>query len=409
MSEQEFPPQSSFKSPDIKSINSGSSISTPSSPISKPTKRGAADSIDQTLQEANDKLSKFQASLSPTVKPTLLSPQVKLERSEDDVKSPTETDSSSTRSLTLNLRNDVKLDEKYKDHKGDLLIISSDGVGFKVQSMYVRAASKILNNKYLALFAPEPIKIHLDDPFIERATTIRLFLDFVHGDIPKPTDDILGTFRRAILLAKKYECHLVLEAVKHFARSYKDGGGSFTSKFIFILGANLGDIQLCHDAIMDAETCILGENDGTASPSEWYDYGHDVDTGLELNERDDELDEEYAIDPSTWYAEDIQHVPPRYLVALMRACRVRNDPIDGSWFDVAKKFEKLMAPRPETRDLRPKPRALDNKRDERKGTVKNIKVEKVDLDIKKDVVVKEKPQVTPKSTKRDGETKKPSK
>ncbi|WVQ62873.1 uncharacterized protein L199_001022 [Kwoniella botswanensis] len=367
------------------SIKSETPLS-PVSPAAKSSNKFDIDSIIQTLGNAKQQLINLQtsSSASPTttknsrgreVKPLPL-PKIDIPKRQKDGLA----------------EKGIKVDDKYNDPKTDLILVSSDGTGFMVQSIYVRAASKILNDKCLALvssLSPDST-IDFDDPSIERATTIRFLLDFIHGDIPEPKHELLGVFRRAILLAQKYECKLVLSAMKTLAKTYHENGEiPFT---VFVLGANLGDVQLCSNAIMDGDE---SPKRGTDNPPEWYDHDgdSDIDEG-DLNEDDGEDgfedDDDSTMDLTTWHTQDIQHVPAKYLAGLLRASRLRNQP-GKDWYDVAHRFEELMSPiqkvDPSTKQ---KEKDMKHKGVVAREKIKDIKVKPVaDGDTKKKIDAKE--------------------
>ncbi|WWD08744.1 hypothetical protein V865_006857 [Kwoniella europaea PYCC6329] len=95
-----------------------------------------------------------------------------------------------------------KLDDRYNDPTADLKIVSSDGVVFKIRSIYLRAASKIFDDKITSLATISDMTLKLEDTSIERATAVRLLLDFLHGQFGQLEYEDLGIFRRSILLAK---------------------------------------------------------------------------------------------------------------------------------------------------------------------------------------------------------------
>ncbi|KAK6907050.1 hypothetical protein I203_101039 [Kwoniella mangroviensis CBS 8507] len=232
-----------------------------------------------------------------------------------------------------------KLDDRYNDPTADLKIVSSDGVVFKVRSIYLRAASKILDNKITSLATSFDMTLRLEDTSIERATAVRLLLEFLHGRIGRLEYNNLGIFRRAILLAKKYDCELVLAAMKQYTRTLTRSGKDVHCRMVFFLGSILDDIDICIDAIRNAEADTWANTEsGLAPPKEWYEH-----LLSDLNDPDDWFDGECSMDPSTWDPEDIYQAPPRYLAGLLRATRVvyRDG---GTWKAAADKFRKVMEP-----------------------------------------------------------------
>ncbi|WVQ62874.1 uncharacterized protein L199_001023 [Kwoniella botswanensis] len=231
-----------------------------------------------------------------------------------------------------------KLDDRYNDPSADLKIVSSDVVVFKVRSIYLRAASKIFDDKITSVATTSHMTLKLEDQSIERATALRSLLDFLHGRIGHLEYGNLGIFRRTILLAKKYDCQLVLTAMRSFARTLTEKS---YSSYRFVLGSNLDDIQLCSRAISTAECEVWGKDDeGRDCPVEWYDYPLGE---LYSNDQHGTRYGECSLDPSTWDIEEIRQVPTRYLAGLLRATRVVYRK-GGTWKAAAARFRKVMEP-----------------------------------------------------------------
>ncbi|WWD08745.1 hypothetical protein V865_006858 [Kwoniella europaea PYCC6329] len=304
-------------SPEVFLIKSESPFS-PVSPVVKSSSKHATHNVNQTLRNPKQKLPVLQSS---------------------------------------------SVDDQYNDPKADLILVSSDGIGFKVQSIYVRAASKILNDKCLALvssLSPIPT-IDFEDRSIERATTIRFLLDFSMAIYPSPNTNFWA-------LAKRYSENGEIPLI------------------VFVLGASLGDIQLCCDAIMDGDE---SHEKGMDDPPEWYDHtGDDVVDKDNLNEGDDGVEDDdnlsSTMDPTTWKTQDIQHIPARYLAGLLRASRVRDQP-GKDWYDVAHKFEDLMSPNQKVdQSIKQEEMVGKDKGVVAKDEIKDIKVKSVvDGDTKK--------------------------
>ncbi|WWC99012.1 hypothetical protein V866_005906 [Kwoniella sp. B9012] len=232
-----------------------------------------------------------------------------------------------------------KLDDRYNDPTADLKIVSSDGVVFKVRSIYLRAASKIFDDKITSLATFSHMTLKLEDASIERATAVRLLLDFLHGRIGHLEYGNLGIFRRTILLAMKYDCRLVLAAMKQYTRTLTRSGKASHAGMLFVLGSNLDDIDICADALRNAKGDKYDNaEDVLKTPKEWYKY-HWSD----LNDPDNMFDGECTLDPSIWDTEDFEQVPARYLAGLLRATRVvyRDG---GTWESAAAKFQDVMQP-----------------------------------------------------------------
>ncbi|WWC59889.1 uncharacterized protein I303_102451 [Kwoniella dejecticola CBS 10117] len=232
---------------------------------------------------------------------------------------------------------ELQLDKKYYDFTGDLRLISTDGIVFRTSSNHLRFSSKAFASMYPLSSSPKTITIQ----FEEEASVLRFFLNFLHGDIPKPKFAFLGDFRRAIGIAKIFDCKLVLTAMKYLARQYMYQD-DYYSRYIFIIGSNLGDINLCADAIRDGDDYAYdSSNNVWEEPMGWYD--EDANKDQDFNEEKDVFDDFPLMLPVTWSVADIKQIPVKYYAALLRATRTFTKD-NNDWYEAANEFEELMSP-----------------------------------------------------------------
>jgi hypothetical protein len=185
-----------------------------------------------------------------------------------------------------------------------------------------------------AIESGKPRVIPLTDETLEDETTVKDFLDLVHGKDVMP---LLADHERAcnmLELLVKYDCPTWLDTCRRYVRlaiaRHQESHNAF---HMFMLAVKLDDPQAVKEAIP------------VAGARRWASDGFNASLDVATTRQKIALG--IPIDPSTLDEEEIVRLPPKYLVALLRALRKRGNTVGWSgdteddWQAVADEFYRV--------------------------------------------------------------------
>ncbi|WVQ81191.1 hypothetical protein IAT38_003313 [Cryptococcus sp. DSM 104549] len=157
----------------------------------------------------------------------------------------------------------VKYSDDYNFPDGDIELVSSCGVRFRVHSYKLRAASSVFNTmmdigKGKSDGSPPVQEVVLTDTKIETAAVITLFLNFVYGKPPKlaTAENVPKHWRQVnkimieplVSFVGKYDATLISMVLSFAMISWLERD-LFHPLEAFALGCTLPDINICKASI----------------------------------------------------------------------------------------------------------------------------------------------------------------
>ncbi|RSH85323.1 hypothetical protein EHS25_005130 [Saitozyma podzolica] len=189
---------------------------------------------------------------------------------------------------------------------GKLEIISSDGVIFKVDPIYLGQVFRDMID--LSKDAADPIELTDDEN--EKASIVARFLDALHGKPIIEAGCKLATLLKVIALSDKYDCASLQHHLQQEFHS-KLLSKTYSSYHAFIVLCKLGDVEGCAAAIRVGGLGVWTRP--TSSPEAPSDNSralHEV------------LLKVGWVDPASWPFNDVLKVDLRFYYALIRAFKV---------------------------------------------------------------------------------------
>ncbi|WWC69210.1 uncharacterized protein I206_103147 [Kwoniella pini CBS 10737] len=306
-------------------------------------------------------------------------------------KKPSQEAISSRKLSTISENTVTSLNQPFQDDTADLVLISSDGLIFKVHHTKLNGCRiefrNALFNNCLSTPPPSPVstttttittttinldlpEIHFLDPTIESSIILSLFLRLLYNlSLPIPNLPIyFQAYENLVKFIKRWECNFVCNDLSRSIRSWLEEGNISSSK-VFKIGDSLNDIDLMRDALKKGgEYTWSGRliedpskrKGRQMSRTSSFTNNQNSLSSLNASARAKPLQESISFDilrdglpdqPSL----DLTAVPYEYFIslsdevkfALLRASRVGRDPnLDTDWEDVSVEFNHVL------RDLR---------------------------------------------------------
>ncbi|ORY27662.1 hypothetical protein BCR39DRAFT_223769 [Naematelia encephala] len=232
-----------------------------------------------------------------------------------------------------------KMHESYNE--GDFTLISSDDVAFKLPKYQLLAMSVVFRNIF-QIGIDTTSEISLDDETIEDSSTLCLVLDLAQGkgsfDVARlatyspsangrsVTPAALGMIRQVMGFIAKWDCPMVALVIRHIHSSLATSGEASVHE-LFRHGAMMYEPDICAMAIRAAalRPRFLTE------PSE-------------ARLLTDQIAKASVFDVVAWRLGEFETVPPKYILALLRATRLcdftRGAKLD--WNAIADEFVRLV-------------------------------------------------------------------
>ncbi|KAK4688151.1 hypothetical protein P7C73_g1957, partial [Tremellales sp. Uapishka_1] len=238
------------------------------------------------------------------------------------------TEKENTENKTAANDSDDELDEYYRASDADLILISSDGVKFKVHKYHISSASSVLHNAMsidTTTLDGELPSIQFCDSRIENALSIRFLLDIVYCRPPPVVPEIpLAYYDAAVGFTVKYECTLALQLFQHRLRHAVTENGANPIE-VFVLAAKMDD----------ALTCYLAFKHGLMWS--WDDEG--TDGQWKSNDIKKCIKGATLFDCTAWSTDYFDRMPGEYMLALIRAGRFASG---TDWAKAPEEFKELL-------------------------------------------------------------------
>ncbi|ORY25242.1 hypothetical protein BCR39DRAFT_291604 [Naematelia encephala] len=195
--------------------------------------------------------------------------------------------------------------------EGDVTLISSDNVSFKIQMFYLQASSAVFRETFAVGELKDDNRdiITFTDEAIESSATIRVFLDTITGkQIPSPQNMTFDWIRFVSLFARKYDCPL-LAAIFRMVLAQCVGaaglaGNLLDPRSIFVTAAILDYPEICQNAISNEANWQWGTSEKELT-------GDDKDITGVVGES--------VFSPLSMPLQSVRLIPEDYLWALMRS------------------------------------------------------------------------------------------
>ncbi|WWD08743.1 hypothetical protein V865_006856 [Kwoniella europaea PYCC6329] len=211
------------------------------------------------------------------------------------------------------------VDPSYNDPEADFMLVSSDNVAFKVQKFYLLAHSAIFRDMISSCSTSGETtnRLEFTDSQIEHSSTITIFLDIISSRALNLVRNSLGPFRDCILFCKKYDCEVLLTALRAHAVAFLD---QYISRhYIFIIAAELDDIDLASRAISTVDEWHWPPDKVIPDPPRWTTSGeveeNKTSTSLGLTKGAG------VLEITSWPIWKFKRVPLPYVIGLMKVGR----------------------------------------------------------------------------------------
>ncbi|KAK8850574.1 hypothetical protein IAR55_004493 [Kwoniella newhampshirensis] len=225
----------------------------------------------------------------------------------------------------------------YQSEDADVILVSSDGLKFKVHSYHLKAASTVFSSMLDIGIPDQSNLLEFTDNEIEHSRIVVLFLNLVYGKelhFKKETRHYNHEqCYRLVSFLLKYDATTPLRMLRYATHLWlaREALSPFCA---FRIGAKMDDVDLCAQALR----CCAG----------WNWSRNDNITEEEKRKRSFDLNNTVwngpCLDPSSWRIATFKEIPDKYLTALLRACResmklVRSQ---NDWIKIGDKFAELM-------------------------------------------------------------------
>ncbi|WOO80083.1 uncharacterized protein LOC62_03G003594 [Vanrija pseudolonga] len=216
---------------------------------------------------------------------------------------------------------------------GDFAIISSNNVRFRTHTYNLQYASSVFRD--MLSTASGTMEIHLTDSAMEKAATVRRFLQLVTtGDLEEDPNVYTVSTVKLVQFLKKYDCQSMLKVLLRRTMVEFPPQAYATGIYAFMIGAAADDINFCV-ASMECDLHLKWERDedadkdGDEAEDQDEDEDDDKDDDDDEDEDEDEEDDEgeegwkygtgYCFDPRQLPFRFSSLIPHPYLWALDRA------------------------------------------------------------------------------------------
>ncbi|WVO15554.1 hypothetical protein L204_103214 [Cryptococcus depauperatus] len=228
------------------------------------------------------------------------------------------------------MEDDLKVEEnsQHEETKGDIKLIASDGTVFMVHPYCLKSSSRVFCSMLETCdseVSNEGIVLH--DKEIESSSVIRLYLDFVYGNVPTVPDKSWKEFGKVCRLTSrfliKYDCPPIILAFRLALLEWL-ADKVIGPHDVFLIASELDNIKLACNALKTAEDWVwphINSNDIHGSTGV-------VDCSV------------MDLHAAPLYM--IEGITPKYMLGLLRATEDSKSMSSGDWETIAKSFEECM-------------------------------------------------------------------
>ncbi|WVO15565.1 hypothetical protein L204_103225 [Cryptococcus depauperatus] len=228
------------------------------------------------------------------------------------------------------MEDDPKVEEnpQHEETKGDIKLIASDGTVFMVHPYCLQSSSRVFCSMLETCDSEvnnEGIVLH--DTEIESSSVIRLYLDFVYGNVPTIPEEgkhALGKVCRLTLkFLVKYDCAPIILAFRLALLEWL-ADKVIEPHDVFLIASELDNIKLAGSALRNAKPWVWGPVDSDDI------HGSDGVEGRSVMD----------LHAAPLYL--IGGITPKYMLGLLRATRYHKSMPSRHWETIAKSFEECM-------------------------------------------------------------------
>ncbi|WVN88028.1 uncharacterized protein L203_103227 [Cryptococcus depauperatus CBS 7841] len=228
------------------------------------------------------------------------------------------------------MEDDPKVEEnsQHEETKGDIKLIASDGTVFMVHPYCLKSSSRVFCSMLETCdseVSNEGIVLH--DKEIESSSVIRLYLDFVYGNVPTVPDKSWKEFGKVCRLTSrfliKYDCPPIILAFRLALLEWL-ADKAIGPHDVFLIASELDNIKLACNALKTSEDWVwphINSNDIHGSTGV-------VDCSV------------MDLHAAPLYM--IEGITPKYMLGLLRATEDSKSMSSGDWETIAKSFGECM-------------------------------------------------------------------
>nr|ODN78223.1 hypothetical protein L203_06145 [Cryptococcus depauperatus CBS 7841] len=259
------------------------------------------------------------------------------------------------------MEDDPKVEEnsQHEETKGDIKLIASDGTVFMVHPYCLQSSSRVFCSMLETCDSEvnnEGIVLH--DTEIESSTVIRLYLDFVYGNVPVVPEEgkhALGKLCRLTLkFLVKYDCAPIILAFRLALLEWL-ADKVIEPHDVFLIASELDNIKLAGSALRNAKPWVWGPVSHNSQqhlqcPAKLMTMTfHTSVNPLSLSKVDsddihgsDGVAGRSVMDLHAAPLYMIGGITPKYMLGLLRATRYHKSMPSRHWETIAKSFEECM-------------------------------------------------------------------